>query len=120
MKKRVVAIQWEAIRRYGQRAGREVMAIAEATFLTFTDKEISYRHKSILLAALVYFLSPIDAIPDFLPGGFADDISVMIAAIIATGQVGRKHLQNCRRKYQVSLPTKEDNLASTHPTTKKP
>ena len=35
--------------------------------------------KSILWAvlAILYFLSPIDLIPDFLPGGYLDDIAVI-------------------------------------------
>jgi uncharacterized membrane protein YkvA (DUF1232 family) len=35
--------------------------------------------KSVLwaLAAIIYFLSPIDLIPDFLPGGYLDDIAVI-------------------------------------------
>jgi uncharacterized membrane protein YkvA (DUF1232 family) len=35
--------------------------------------------KSVLwaLAAIIYFLSPIDIIPDFLPGGYLDDIAVI-------------------------------------------
>ena len=35
--------------------------------------------KSVLwaLAAIIYFLSPIDLIPDILPGGYLDDIAVI-------------------------------------------
>ncbi|RZA09869.1 MAG: DUF1232 domain-containing protein [Proteobacteria bacterium] len=34
------------------------------------------------LAAIIYFVSPIDAIPDFLPGGYLDDIA-FISFIVA-------------------------------------
>ena len=35
--------------------------------------------KSIVLglAAVLYFISPLDLIPDFLPGGFLDDLAVL-------------------------------------------
>lgn len=91
--------------------------MAEATYLTFQDPNISYRHKAVLVGALLYFLSPIDAIPDFLPGGFADDLTVMLAAVVATGQIGKKHLKHCREKYNVDLnnhkKTKETKRASS-------
>ncbi|NUM89266.1 MAG: DUF1232 domain-containing protein, partial [Bdellovibrionales bacterium] len=34
-----------------------------------------------VVAALLYFLNPIDAIPDILPGGFIDDIAVLTLVI---------------------------------------
>jgi uncharacterized membrane protein YkvA (DUF1232 family) len=39
--------------------------------------------KAAIAGALIYFVSPVDAIPDFLPGGFLDDAGV-IAACLAT------------------------------------
>ncbi len=38
--------------------------------------------KAIIIAALIYFISPIDAVPDFLPGGFVDDLGVLGAAAV--------------------------------------
>ena len=38
--------------------------------------------KGVLLSALVYFLTPLDAVPDFIPGaGYADDITVILTAL---------------------------------------
>lgn len=42
--------------------------------------KLSYTSLGLLLLALVYFISPIDMIPDFLGFfGFADDLSVILA-----------------------------------------
>ena len=39
--------------------------------------------KSVVYGALLYFVSPIDAIPDFTPVfGYVDDLGVIIAALI--------------------------------------
>jgi uncharacterized membrane protein YkvA (DUF1232 family) len=47
-------------------------------------KELSSGSAVILVGALVYFLMPIDAIPDFLPGvGFIDDAAVIAMALAA-------------------------------------
>lgn len=47
-------------------------------------QQLSNRSLVILVGALVYFLMPIDAIPDFIPGiGFLDDAGVIAMALAA-------------------------------------
>lgn len=46
------------------------------------DSDVAWYRKSVVVAALVYFVTPIDAIPDFVPvAGFLDDLGVIAAAI---------------------------------------
>lgn len=46
------------------------------------DPATPVRAKAILLAALAYFIMPIDVVPDFLVGlGFTDDMAVLATAI---------------------------------------
>jgi uncharacterized membrane protein YkvA (DUF1232 family) len=41
-------------------------------------KEISLKSIAILIAAIIYFLNPFDAIPDAIPGvGYVDDVAVV-------------------------------------------
>jgi len=57
------------------------------------DPETPTAAKGIMLAALAYFVLPIDAIPDIFAGiGFTDDAAV-IAALIATlgANIKRRH-----------------------------
>ena len=100
-------MKWETLRKYSQKAGKEVLAVAEATYKTFKDPELSWRHKTLIFASIVYLLSPLDAVPDFLPGGYADDLSVMLASLMAAGQVGKKHLQECRLKHGLVVKVEE-------------
>ena len=93
----------DKIKRYGQKAGKEVLAVAEATYLTFKDPSLGWGQKAMLVAAISYFLLPLDTYPDFLPGGFADDLSVMLTALGSVGKVGKKHLQECRLKHGLIL-----------------
>ena len=45
---------------------------------TGTYTEIPWRSMALVLGALVYFVNPMDAIPDPFPGvGFIDDVSVI-------------------------------------------
>lgn len=42
------------------------------------DKDVKWYKKSIVVAALIYFISPIDAIPDFSPFiGYLDDLGII-------------------------------------------
>ena len=100
-------MKWETVKRYSQRAGKEVLAVAEAAFLTMKDEEVSWRHRGLILSSLAYLLLPLDALPDFLPGGYSDDISIMLAAVMAAGIVGKKYLKECRLKHGITTETKD-------------
>jgi len=56
------------------------------------DKDVKWYRKSVVAAALIYFITPIDTIPDFSPFvGFLDDIGVIAAAV--------KYLGNELKRY---------------------
>lgn len=44
-------------------------------------KDYDVANLAIIVAALLYVVSPIDLIPDFLPVGFADDATIVMWAI---------------------------------------
>ena len=57
---------------------------AAAAYYCALDRRTPLRAKGILVAALAYFIMPLDAIPDFILGlGFTDDVAVLAAAIAA-------------------------------------
>ncbi len=49
--------------------------------------------KSIAVAALAYFILPLDAIPDFIPiVGYSDDAAMLVGAVAAlSGEIDEKH-----------------------------
>jgi uncharacterized membrane protein YkvA (DUF1232 family) len=54
----------------------------KALFNYFSDKSIPWYRKSIVLGALIYFIVPIDSIPDVAPlVGYLDDLGVITAVI---------------------------------------
>lgn len=83
--------------------------MAEATYKTMVDPRLSLGHKTLLIGALIYLLSPVDVIPDFLPGGYADDISVMLSALVGAGKIGKHHLQECRLKHGLVVKVEDKN-----------
>ena len=69
------------MKKLGRFAGRLANLSSDSFmhFITFGNPNIRpKRAKMIIVGALVYFLSPIDSIPDLLgPLGFSDDIAVI-------------------------------------------
>jgi uncharacterized membrane protein YkvA (DUF1232 family) len=67
-----------------KRAARHIPFMHDlvAAYYAAIDPEVPFRVRATLMAALFYFVSPIDIIPDFLVGlGFTDDVTVLLGAI---------------------------------------
>jgi len=60
-----------------QKAGCAIIRSAVTLFVLMKSSTIPSWAKVSIIGALAYFISPIDVIPDFLPGGFIDDLAVM-------------------------------------------
>ena len=75
-----------------------------AAYFCATDPKTPTRVKGILLAALAYFVMPVDLIPDFVAGfGFTDDAAVLATAIgLVSGHVKERH--HTRARAALCLP----------------
>jgi uncharacterized membrane protein YkvA (DUF1232 family) len=59
---------------------------ALATYYCMWDENTPAAAKALIAGVLVYFISPMDAIPDFIaPTGYVDDASVLTGAIAVLG-----------------------------------
>lgn len=79
---RVRARFWKTARK----AARQVPFMEElvAGYYCALDADTPPRVRGTLLAALAYFVFPLDMLPDFLVGfGFTDDVAVLMAAFNA-------------------------------------
>jgi len=72
---------WTKIRTSARKAGREVIYRALQLFYAAQRKETPAWARGVIYAALAYFITPIDAVPDALPGGFLDDLGVLAGAL---------------------------------------
>jgi uncharacterized membrane protein YkvA (DUF1232 family) len=85
------------LRRTARRAARQIPFMDEviAAYYCALDDKTPTRVRGVLLAALAYFVLPLDTIPDFLVGfGFTDDVAVLTAALTAI----RGHITPAHRK----------------------
>ena len=80
-----------------RKAARQVPFMDElvAAYFCAMDPKTPMKVRGTLLAALAYFVFPMDAIPDFLAlVGFSDDVAVLTAAIAMV----RSHIKPAHRE----------------------
>ena len=71
---------WDKLERVGKKINfaRDVKAL----YKYMRDKYVPWYRKSIVIGALIYFISPIDAVPDLAPlVGYLDDLGVITAVL---------------------------------------
>jgi uncharacterized membrane protein YkvA (DUF1232 family) len=69
---------WNKLQQVGQKISfaKDILAL----FNYMRDPVVSWHRKAIVVAALIYFISPIDTIPDITPLiGYLDDLGVITA-----------------------------------------
>jgi uncharacterized membrane protein YkvA (DUF1232 family) len=74
---------WTKIKGHAKDAGLAVVGKALELFYTMIESETPVWAKATIAAALGYFISPIDVIPDILPGGYLDDLGLLATTLTA-------------------------------------
>ena len=73
---------WDKVRHSLKTTGTEVIRKCLWLYYAAQKPETPLWAKTVVYSALAYFILPIDAIPDLLPGiGYTDDLIVLTAAI---------------------------------------
>lgn len=86
----------DRLMRTARRAARQIpfMEDVVAAYYCALDPATPRKVRLSLLAALAYFVFPVDAVPDFLIGiGFGDDATVLLAAL----NMLRVHIRDVHR-----------------------
>lgn len=84
---------WSKVEKVGKKLSftKDVKAL----FNYFLDNNIPWHRKSIVVGALVYFIMPIDTIPDLAPlVGYLDDLGVITAVIKYLGSELTQYYDN--------------------------
>lgn len=81
---------------------------AVAAFYCATDRTTPLHARAILLAAIAYFVLPIDVIPDAIAGlGFTDDATVLASALAVAGaHIRPEHREKARRVLLIEQPAR--------------
>jgi len=68
---------WQKIYKLPKSAGCAVISAAFKLYVLLNAPQVPAWAKVSIVVTIAYFLSPFDAIPDFLPGGYIDDMGAM-------------------------------------------
>lgn len=69
---------FDKIKKVARKAGVKLVYMVLVLYYASFDKNLPVKDRMMVLAALGYFILPLDLIPDALPGGFADDTAALI------------------------------------------
>jgi uncharacterized membrane protein YkvA (DUF1232 family) len=73
---------WQKLARFAVTAGRELVEKALWLYYAAERPDVPRWAKLTMWGALAYFVMPVDAIPDLLPGvGYVDDLGALAAAL---------------------------------------
>ncbi len=92
---------WRKVGRYIKDAGKRVIMMALVLHYTARAPSTPMWAKKVIHGVLVYFIVPVDLIPDFIPfAGFADDFGVLALAIATVAyHVNDESKVKAREKY---------------------
>jgi len=88
---------WKKIKKYALMAGREVIELALKLYYATMDSDTPAWAKTVITGSLVYFILPVDAVPDLLPGGYVDDFGALAAAAgVVSAHIKDEHVSKAK------------------------
>ena len=102
---------WDKLKDYAKTAGREVVEKALLLYYAAQEEKAPAWAKGTIVAALGYFIMPLDAVADLTPAiGYADDLGVLVVALAAVAtyvndNVREKTAQKMHNWFGDELPT---------------
>lgn len=73
---------WAKMKKNGKKAGAKAVYLALLLYYALNNPNISRKDRNLIIGALGYFILPIDLFPDFIPGGYTDDIAALVFAAV--------------------------------------
>ena len=90
---------WKKLREKARDMGAAMVYKALQLYYAMIDRDTPLQAKLVIAGALAYLVCPVDLIPDFLPAGYADDMSAIVAAYkMAEAYVTPKVKARARKK----------------------
>ena len=72
---------------------KEIWSKVESLWKFARESDAGWDKKAMALASLVYLVSPVDAVPDFIPGlGLLDDVSVILFVAFQLAELIKKFI----------------------------
>lgn len=95
---------WDKVRNYARQAGSGLIEMALQLYFAARDKKTPAWARTVIYGALGYFIAPVDAVPDIIPGmGFVDDLGVLTAAVAAVAMAVNDEHRARAREFMVKF-----------------
>ena len=72
---------FEKIKKFAKKAGEKTVYLVLILYYATFDKALPVKDRLMVVAALGYFILPLDFLPDALPGGFVDDAGALFYVV---------------------------------------
>lgn len=72
---------WDKIISITKKSSHKLVYTALLLYYVLISQNTPIKDKALIVGALGYLILPTDLIPDFLPGGYADDLSALLAVL---------------------------------------
>jgi uncharacterized membrane protein YkvA (DUF1232 family) len=73
---------FEKLKKFAMKAGKKLVYIVLLLYYTLQKENVPKKVKAVIIGALGYFISPFDAIADFIPFlGYTDDFGALMMAL---------------------------------------
>ncbi len=102
---------FQKIFNYGKKAGAKVVFASLLLFYALKSERMPLKEKTMVLAALGYFIFPFDLIPDFIPiAGYGDDFAVLYATVrMMTNYIDEDVVENAENKLSEWFPDVDES-----------
>lgn len=93
---------WNKVTKRAKKIGKPVVEIALMLFFCLKDDDTPIQAKSVIVAALAYFVLPLDLVADFLPAiGYTDDLAALpVALMTVTSHIKPEHKEQAAQKLE--------------------
>lgn len=91
----------EKVGKVSKFASSELLRGVVTLYIILQEPTVPTLTKAMIVAALGYFICPIDLIPNFLPFGFVDDLAILTTTL---GQVNIYKNDGMREQVEEKLP----------------
>lgn len=72
---------WDKIKKIAKKVGKDLIVNVLKLYYAMALGKATPAQIAAIIGALGYFISPVDAVPDLLPGGLTDDAGVIALAV---------------------------------------
>lgn len=92
---------WQKLKNHAGRLSHSTMRLVLKLYYAAQDEDTPAWAKATIYTALAYFILPLDAIPDFIIGGYTDDLATLTAALYTiTKHAKPEHKERAEAKLQ--------------------